>query len=456
MIESVDVPKTDFSKWIAFNGEISLGENRTAINFQARIDETGEVEYLFKRMRLNDQLRFIYHTHDNQGSRFEQFSLRGLSESGVQFKTDNLIFNAMNPSGGELEGDWFQPTASSSVTIILYPLSTHFGMPIMVFRLRGFQGACALTEECELGTLSMCGPNKIDDQNLLNGQLRLKARSEPDDLVVWKDEADKLLDHVRRVMSVGSSVILSSPIRLFYSEAVLELTAYSNADQSKSSMQIVQYHNQQKPFFEAAVTSFFKPPIEVKNLFFAIAWFAMDAKHIEISLINAMTAIENLVASNLDESVSQIIPTKKFEKAKDVLRASYRDFINKHYPSDEALMKALVINFNEKLSDLNRRSIIDKLNALVLQWGVPLDGISQDQIKSAKKARDLIVHRGHYFDDDDHTNGELWDHFTVIRELVVRIFLTALGYRGQYISYVGGAKHVNFPPDSVGTTPSDV
>lgn len=65
MIESVDLPKTDFSQWIAFTGEISLGDRRTAINFQARIDETGEVAYLFERMTLNDPTRFIYHSRDS-------------------------------------------------------------------------------------------------------------------------------------------------------------------------------------------------------------------------------------------------------------------------------------------------------------------------------------------------------------------------------------------------------
>lgn len=448
MIESVDVPKTDFSQWIAFTGEISLENNRTPINFQARIDETGEVEYQFERMMLNDQLRFIYHTHDNQGSRFEQFSLRGLSEGGVRFETDHLIFTAMNSSFGEIGGNWFQPNASSSVAKFSAPVATTSELPMMAMRLRGFQGFRLLTVECALGKISMVGPSELDNPQLLNGALQINATETPSDLTAWKLKADELLDHVRRVMSLGSAANLCAPIREFYDACHIEIIAYSQAAQSQSPMRITHFLSQQA-FFEAAVSSFFDPPIRVKNLFYAIEWFSMDAKFNEVRLINAMTVIENLVASNLDESASQILPTREFEKTRRALRGVIRECINHRYSDNEELTRALVEDFNERLNDLNRRSILDKLDALIRQWGVPLNGISQEQIKAAKRARDLIVHRGHYYDHDDHSDGALWDHFTLIRELVVRILFTALGYRGQYISYVGGTQHMNFPPDSV-------
>ena len=326
MIEPGDVPKTDFLQWIAFAGEISLGDHRTAINFQARIDETGEVAYLFERMKLNDQLRFIYHTHDNHGSRFEQFSLSGLSEGGVRLGTDNLIFTAINSSFGELGGDWFEPTASSSVAKFTAPLSTTSDLPMMAMRLRGFQGFRPLTADCALGTISMVGPSELDNPQLLNGALQIKATDIPSDVAAWKVKADELLDHVRRVMSLGSASILSAPVREYYDAWDVEIIAYSQAAQSTSPMRITHFLNQQA-FFEAAVSSFFDPPIRVKNLFYAIEWFAMDAKFNEVRLINAMTVIENLVASNLDEAASQSLPPKECDIRRRVLRGVIRDCI---------------------------------------------------------------------------------------------------------------------------------
>jgi hypothetical protein len=445
MTEVIPLSDSGLSEFIAFVGELALEGDRVPVNFKARIDDTGEVQYEFQKMMLNVSTRFIFDSHGKNTSNFALFNLTGCADNGIRMRSDDFIFTAMNSSFGAAEGDWFEPVGSSSIATFFRTLSTSSSLPTLTLRLRGFQGFYPLQVECELGSIAMGGPKTIDNSNLLSGALQLKATAVPDDLLAWKAKADKLLDHVRRVMSFASAVILRSPVCEFYGETELELTAYSQTAQASSSMRTVHYLNQQ-PIFEAAVASFFNPPIEVKNLFYAIEWFAMDATYNEVRLINAMTVLENLVASNLDESSSQILPTKEFNKARKVLRGVIRDCINHRYSDNEELTEALVHDFNERLNDLNRRSIKDKLNALIQQWDVPLEGISQKQIEAAKSARDLIVHRGHYYDDDNHEVGELWGHFTLIRELVVRILFTAIGYRGPYISFVGGMHHTNFPP----------
>ena len=74
---------------------------------------------------------------------------------------------------------------------------------------------------------------------------------------------------------------------------------------------------------------------------------------------------------------------------------------------------------------------------------MPMHGINETDILAAKKARDLIVHQGCY----DHNLGEeLWVHVTIIREIIVRIILTVLGFKGRYVSHVGGFHDVQFPP----------
>ena len=75
---------------------------------------------------------------------------------------------------------------------------------------------------------------------------------------------------------------------------------------------------------------------------------------------------------------------------------------------------------------------------------MPLDGISDMQIADAIKARNAVVHSGHHPTAED--GPDLWDHMTVVRELVVRFLLTAIGYRGQYISHAGGYHFAHFPP----------
>ena len=102
-------------------------------------------------------------------------------------------------------------------------------------------------------------------------------------------------------------------------------------------------------------------------------------------------------------------------------------------------------DLGEKLLDLNRRPLRRKLYLLAARWNVPLDGISDVQISQAIKARNAIVHSGHHPTAED--GPDLWDHMTIVRELVVRFLLTAIGYHGQYISHVGGYRFAHFPPD---------
>ena len=172
----------------------------------------------------------------------------------------------------------------------------------------------------------------------------------------------------------------------------------------------------------------------------------MEATYNEVNLVNAMTALENLVTSNLGDSDALIRPKSEFDKTRKVLRTVLGQCIEKWSKDDVRNTEEIVRDLNERLADLNRRSIFQKLLILADRWSVPLDGIGEDKIKSAKQARDRIVHRGHYYDNGTDGSGELWEHVTVVREIVVRFLLTAIGYRGGYFSYVGGCHDAQFPP----------
>jgi hypothetical protein len=441
------------SEFVAFVGELELESNRVPVNFRARIDDTGEVQYEFEKMTLNSSTRFILDSHNNNTSKFALFTLTGSADNSIRVQSNDIIFTSMNSSFGAEDGDWIQPVGTSSIATFFRTLSTRSSLPSSTLRLRGFQGFYPLQVECELGSIAMSGPKTIDNPNLLSGALQLKATTVPDDLHDWREKADKLLDHVRRVMSFASTAILRAPVSEFYGEEELELTAHSQTAQASSSMRTVHYLNQQ-PIFEAAVASFFKPPIEVKNLFYAIEWFAMDATYNEVRLINAMTVLENLVDSNLGDLEDLILPRKEFEKTRKVLRKVLRSCIGKWSSDREELTKEIVDELNERLNDLNRRSILKKLGALIQLWGIPMDGIRLSQLKAAKHARDLIVHRGHYYDADVEESDTLWEHITVIKELVVRILFTTIAYRGPYISFVGGMHHANFPPAGKENSPA--
>jgi len=295
----------------------------------------------------------------------------------------------------------------------------------------------------------MDGKDEINDPNAITGHIAVQSDNDPEDLTAWHVDAEKLLDHVRRVMSFASATMLQGPIIEFHEGENLKVVVLSQSRQASAPFRTFHYLGQQ-PVFDAAVTSFFSPPFEVKNLFFAIEWFAMESTHNEIRLVNAMTALENLVASNLSDNDKFICPEKKFnKKIASELRKTLRNCIEKKGVTTTEAKQANddLKELYDNLTNVNRRSIRQKLNILVEHWSVPLDGISKDKIKAAISARNLIVHRGHYYDDGkEESSDALWEHTLVVREIIVRFLLAAIGYSGDYISYVGGFHNAQFPP----------
>jgi hypothetical protein len=246
-------------------------------------------------------------------------------------------------------------------------------------------------------------------------------------------------------MSLAASSLLRAPIIEFFCGDDVEVVLWSQTQQETSAFRVVHFLAQEA-IFEAAVKSFFDPPIVVKNIFFAIEWFGMDAEYSEVRLVAAMTALENLIDANSLDEETLIQPPRDFDKTRRALRKVIRACLEKWSPNDR---ERLLAELNDKLGDVNRRPFLAKLDRLAKRWGVPLEDINQKSLQAAKNARDRIVHRGQYYEDAKDADADLWTHVVVVREIAVRFLLTAIGYKGRYISYLGGYHDADFPPFSI-------
>lgn len=441
-MENQDLGLSEFK---SFSGNLQAGSDTAPITFRARIDGTGKVEFDFGEIILTKETNFISEQWDGEGSYLGCFSLYGKAEDGTELKTEDLYFNSLANEWNKETGSRMRPVGSCSRAEFRCKLTVQAPKPTLCMHVKGFQNLRQLRSECRLGTVAMDGKNHIDDPDCISGHITVQSDNEPDDLTAWHTEADKFLEHMRRVMSFALASVLKGPIIEFSAGDDLKVVVLSQTRQASAPFRTFHYLNQQ-PVFDVAVSCFFNPPFIVKNLFFAIEWFAMEATYNEVNLVNAMTALENLVASNLGDNDSLIRPKKGFDKTRKVLRTVLRQCIDKWSIDEAGNAEEIVRELNERLADLNRRSILQKLMILAERWSVPLDGIGEDKIQAAKQARDRIVHRGHYYDDGKDVSGELWEHVTVVREVVVRFLLTAIGYRGSYFTYIGGCHDAQFPP----------
>jgi len=427
----------------SFTGQLKAGDGITPVIFSTRIGNSGEVEFQFGTIALTQETLFVRKYWNHESPALNCFSLSGKSANGIEFTTKTLQFNSMGSESNK-EGTCMSLTGGCSQAEFRRKLLEPVPKPIIRMHVKGFQNLLPLNSKCNLGTVSMEGNHSIVDPDTITGNITVCSDNEPADLSAWRTEAYELLEYVRQVMSFASAAILQVPITEYFAGDDSEVVAFSRTRQAPAPMRTFHPFNQQ-PVFNTAVSSFFNPRHKVKNLFFAIEWFAEDCTHNEVRLVNAMTALENLVASNLDGNDSMIRPPKEFKKIKRVLRQVITKCINEWSGEDEDKVVEIVADLDNKLLDLNRRSIVQKVKVLAKRWSVPLDDIGDQQIKDAKTARDYIVHRGHYYEEGKEKTA-LWEHVTVMREIVIRFLLSVIGYKGSYISFLGGYHEAQFPP----------
>ena len=426
----------------AFKGSLTLNDSSCALDFSARLGPSGEVELDLGKLPLDKDTQFILQGYNNDGPEFKEFAISGTADDGTLFTTDDLHFTSLKQNWSKAAGATLAPAASCLTAQFKRQVTAPASAPMLRMRLKGFRNFGSLHAETQLGTISMDGPSEILDPNRMTGLITLQAPDIPADLTKWRAQGKALLEHVRLVMSFASASILRAPVQEYYAGEQAEVTCYSQTKQAGSQLRVFHYLNQQ-PVFEVAVNSYFHRREDVKKVFFAIEWFAMDTTYMEVRLVSAMTALENLVDSNLDESDALIQHPNEFKKTRRELHNVIRACLAKWQP--EAAKEASR-ELNEKLAELNRRSLLLRFKLLVRRWQVPLDGISEASILEAKKARDRVVHRGKYYGDGEQDETDLWTHVTVLQEIVTRFLLTAIGYKGRYLSYIGRCHDAEFPP----------
>jgi len=292
-----------------------------------------------------------------------------------------------------------------------------------------------------MGRVAMTGDYKASNTDRISGWLAVQAEVPPESPVEWRAEAEKLLEHVRGVMSFAVGTNVSAPAVEFRHGSEVEVIVTSKSERHYSA--IPNFHVlDRQGIFEAAVRSFHAPRFAVRNLWIALEWFSMPATYNEVRLVTAMTALENLVNSNVEDKF--LLENALFGRLKKAIRNQVKQFIREN--ELDKPHPALLSELAEKLGELQRRSLKRKLKLLLEQWSVPLSGLDDEKISEAINARNLIVHEGRYYKEGTNQIA-LWEHVTVVRELFTRIILTALGFQGRYVSHLGGYHHAKFPPE---------
>jgi hypothetical protein len=416
-----------------FTGTLSKDNDQVNVVFIVGVDAAGEVVITFSRFPLDKSSAFISKNFHVTSTHFAEFCLSGIATDGTTFECDNVIFTRL--------GEKYEQNCRTIAPEAHYSLAKlnlagdPVESPTITWRLKGFESFRPLVATCPLGTVEMLGAKEKASKNELSGLIRVTASSAPQNLEDWRTNVTSLCDHLRHVMSFAACVYFACPIMEFSHEGLVRAEAYSQSPQEKSECPAFSPLHLNE-IFKCAVSSYFEPAFEVKNLFFAIKWFTMRAFYREAHLISSMTVLENLIDSNLSDEDTLLLSEKTFQKLRKKLSIVIKEQVTE-WTDDLIEQQEFVQELNNRFADLKRRSLNDKIALLAKRWGVKLDDIPVTDIREAKTARDHVVHRGHYEPKISMTS-DLYDHVLTVRELVVRFILTALQFEGTYMSYRGG------------------
>jgi hypothetical protein len=322
----VIVGNQDLMEIKSFSGTLEASGYSTPITFSASISHAGKIIFDFDVIPLTPETAYIqklFHKESPESPDFTDFTLSGKSEDGTEFTTKNLFFEhlSQNPPWFDAD-DYLKLVCKCDEAVFHRTLDNPAQKPLLRIRLKGFESCSQLRATSPLGTIVMNGNKSIDDTDTITGDIEIQPETDPVNITYWYDDTYKLLEHIRRVMFVASAAILQVPIIEYIVENKYKITVLSQSKHAPSLMNVIQVNDQQ-PFFEAAVKSFFEPPIQVKNLFFAIEWFSMDSSYVEVRLVNAMTALENLVDSNLGDKDALILSKGEFNNTKKNTSSSH-------------------------------------------------------------------------------------------------------------------------------------
>lgn len=220
-------------------------------------------------------------------------------------------------------------------------------------------------------------------------------------------------------------------IRVVQDEQLNSITLYNKTSHTEPYKPTFSHLNLQ-PFVKTGLEKYDQTFIEKTGFNIALEWFLMPHRYNESRYLAQMTALEHLIHVYVEHQPSNRIFRKaEFKKQlRPALEKTIKDIIPQlnGYSSNREHYETLLEDLKRRIGDLNRRSLWLNLNSMLSIYRVPLDGLNE-VLPELIKIRNQIVHRG--FHEQSSEQKSLRKYLSALEELLKRIFLSLLDFRGQ-------------------------
>ena len=416
-----------------FTGQLVIGEQRVPISLTASAGPSGRLELNVEPISLSDApsgvragVQALLQSSQRPGNTIDEFGLECETSNGQRLTSDSVYMTEYNRNSGGLHIKLCTGEASLRMTAS----DTH-DRPLLSFWLLGFKcfPRVHVPEVAELGSVVVQGATRPTATDEITGWITAQG---PDGRppMNWRESAEHMLKHLRSVLGFARGAPLPVPISEFYEGDTLEVTFHETSGGYAPLMPLLPHLNL-RPIVEAAVNNIAAVDTRRDTFEMAVGWLLVPTTFEEVRFLAGMTALESLASRLLEKSQTCILGSSASNKLAKRVRAlvNEQDF-------DDSTKAAI----KDKIPELNRRSFVQKIRALLEQQKVARTSINDAELARLVCLRNLIVHQGAAPENED-----LWPSILIIREILVRLVFSMLQFDGTYWCYIGGRHMRRFP-----------
>jgi len=411
------LPETNFS------GRLEDGHNSVEVDITAWAGNDGRL-----CLRINNINRDVYlfcaQRTGRIGEECTEFTLSAASDSGK-----NLVSNEVSVTRHLHSSDGFDVGIEARHISLVETLDELVAKPYHRFWFRGFKSFRGHEANTPLGRIVIRGDAQDVSSDDMSGFAALQH--EHNDIPEnWIIESERLLQHMQMGFEFAHGGRLQIPLRELRVEDSFRLDFY-NGGGAASELAVI-HHLNQSAFFDALVNRFLtKGPLS-EPFWSAVGWLRTETTYDELRFLTAMTSLETIVALALPEVATTVIEKAKFTLIKNDLKIVI--------DGADSLDNEIKDTLKRNVSGANRSSLAKKIESLFDHYEISRKNFEGTVLRDMINCRNDLVHRGEVKD-----NIQLWTFIILARELVSRVVLSEIGFRGRYQCYINGREWREFP-----------
>ncbi|AGB43219.1 hypothetical protein Mesau_00733 [Mesorhizobium australicum WSM2073] len=402
-----------------------LAANGQAVDVRFSLSARADCRLRFKFDALNGRSFLILaQTMGKAGQPSERLSLDAYTKSGDRITSDTLSLTGyrVNDDGHFIEVNYLTATVSQV-------MKDAAPKPMLRLWFRGFSSFRNSPTKTPLGTLAVWGSSDGSRADEMSGCVTLMAPIEAPGSN-WVAEADQFLRHMHQGLAFAHGARLQTP-RLDYVEGKTFNTTFFSGVGYQQEFSVQHFLNHD-PFIAALVRRYFEEGPVPEVIWIGLRWMQTGTTVNEVRFLTAMTALETIIETVLPAKKGSTVPKSEFNALRDKLV----EVVDK----EDGLTGDQKEIFTERIKGINQKPLSAKIDALFDHYGMSRQDFGMDEIVSLVKLRNTLVHTGVLPDEID-----IWDRIILVRELVTRILLSEIGFKGRYCCYIGGQHDRDFP-----------